>query len=170
MNTRITHGAGTIERALRQSLSQPGSAVAEAAGWDTSNVSRVLSGQQGVPINKLDAVVSAAGYVMVSREYLDAIGVLSRVGAYCHFQFSGVAAPHAQACACPAALGANHRFSTPRVAERHPCALHQVCAAAACGRGHGFAGLCALGAGTAQLERTGVGRAARAGRLRRPLR
>ncbi|QOQ84338.1 XRE family transcriptional regulator [Comamonas thiooxydans] len=89
MNMRMTHGAGTIERALRQSLSQPGSAVAEAAGWDSSNVSRVLSGQQGVPIAKLDSVVSAAGYVMVSREYLDAIGVLSRVGAYCHCARAG---------------------------------------------------------------------------------
>ena len=89
MNMRITHGAGTIERALRKSLSQPGNAVAEVAGWDGSNVSRVLSGQQGVPIAKLDAVVSAAGYVMVSREYLDAIGVLSRVGAYCHCARNG---------------------------------------------------------------------------------
>ena len=83
MNMRITHGAGTIERALRQSLSQPGGAVAEAAGWDGSNVSRVLSGQQGVPIGKLDAVVNAAGYVMVSRKYFDAFTIFGEVGMHC---------------------------------------------------------------------------------------
>ncbi len=89
MNMHISHGAGKIESVLRHALSQPGSDVQEAAGWDSSNVSRVLSGQQGVPIGKLDAIVSAAGYVLVGREYLDAIGVLSRVGAYCHCARSG---------------------------------------------------------------------------------
>lgn len=72
MNMRSPLSAGTIERVLRHNLSQPGSAVQEAAGWDASNVSRVLSGQQGVPVAKLDA-----------------IGVLSRVGAYCHCARSG---------------------------------------------------------------------------------
>ncbi len=89
MNMRSPLSAGTIERVLRHNLSQPGSAVQEAAGWDASNVSRVLSGQQGVPVAKLDAIVGAAGYVLVSREYMDAIGVLSRVGAYCHCARSG---------------------------------------------------------------------------------
>ena len=89
MNTRITHGAGTIERALRQSLSQPGSAVAEAAGWDGSNVSRVLSGQQGVPIGKLDAIIAAAGYVIVGRKFFDAIGTLGEVGMNCQCARAG---------------------------------------------------------------------------------
>ncbi|MDH1827075.1 DNA-binding protein [Delftia tsuruhatensis] len=87
--TRISHGTGTIERVLRHALSQPGSEVQEAAGWDSPAVSRFLSGQQGVPIGKIDAVVSAAGYVLVSRKYLDAIGTLGEVGMYCHCARAG---------------------------------------------------------------------------------
>lgn len=89
MNMRTAHGTGTIERVLRQNLSQPKSAVAEAAGWDASNVSRVLSGQQGVPVTKLDAIVAAAGYVLISRRYFDAIGTLGEVGMHCHCARTG---------------------------------------------------------------------------------
>ena len=89
MNMRTSHTAGTIERVLRQSLSQPGSAVAEAAGWDSSNVSRFLSGQQGVPIGKIDAIVAAAGYVLIGRKYFEAIGTLGEVGMYCHCARAG---------------------------------------------------------------------------------
>jgi hypothetical protein len=78
-----SHAAGSIERVLRQHLSQPGSSVQEAAGWDAPSVSRFLSGQQGVPIGKIDALVGAAGFVLVSRKYLDAIGTLGEVGMYC---------------------------------------------------------------------------------------
>lgn len=83
MNTRNPHTAGTIERVLRQNLSQPGSAVAEAAGWDSSNVSRFLSGQQGVPIGKIDAIVASAGYVLIGRKYFDALGTMGEVGMNC---------------------------------------------------------------------------------------
>lgn len=83
MNMRVTNGAGTIERVLRRELKETSSAVAEAAGWDSSNVSRVLSGQQGVPIAKLDAVVGAAGYVLVSRKYFDAFTIFGEVGMNC---------------------------------------------------------------------------------------
>lgn len=81
-NTAL-HGPGTVERVLRQALAQPGSAVAAAAGWDASNVSRFLSGQQGVPIGKLDALMQAAGYVLVSRRFFDATGVMAEVGFHC---------------------------------------------------------------------------------------
>lgn len=87
--TRTNQGAGTIERVLRQHLSQPGNAVQEAAGWDSSNVSRFLAGQQGVPIGKIDAVVGAAGYVLISRRYFDAIGTLGEVGMHCHCARTG---------------------------------------------------------------------------------
>lgn len=87
--TRIYQGVGTIERVLRQHLSQPGNTVQEAAGWDASSVSRFLAGQQGVPIGKIDAVVAAAGYVLISRRYLDAIGTLGEVGMYCHCARAG---------------------------------------------------------------------------------
>ena len=55
--TYPSHAAGTIERVLRQHLSQPGSAAQEAATWDGPSVSRFLSGQQGVPIGKIDALL-----------------------------------------------------------------------------------------------------------------
>ena len=83
MTAPHAHGAGTIERVLRQHLSQPGSDAQEAAGWDNSNVSRFLSGQQGVPIAKIDALVGAVGFVLVSRKYLDAVSTLGEVGMYC---------------------------------------------------------------------------------------
>ena len=35
MNMRVTNGAGTIER-VRRELKETSSAVAEAAGWDSS--------------------------------------------------------------------------------------------------------------------------------------
>ena len=82
-NSGSGHGPGTVERVLRQALAQPGNVVADAAGWDASNTSRFLSGQQGVPIGKLDAVLQAAGYVIVSRRYFDATGVMAEVGMYC---------------------------------------------------------------------------------------
>lgn len=85
----IPHAAGNIERVLRQHLSQPGSAVQEAAGWDGPSVSRFMSGQQGVPIGKIDAVVGAAGYVLVSRKYIEAIGTLGEVGMHCHCARAG---------------------------------------------------------------------------------
>lgn len=81
---RPPHAAGTIERVLRQHLSQPGSTAQDAAGWDGPSVSRFLSGQQGVPIGKIDALVGAVGFVLVSRKYLDAIGTLGEVGMHCH--------------------------------------------------------------------------------------
>lgn len=89
MNSRHSHTSGTIERVLRQHLSQPGSAAQDAAGWDGPSVSRFLSGQQGVPIGKIDALVNAAGFVLISRKYLEAIGTLGEVGMYCHCARAG---------------------------------------------------------------------------------
>ena len=79
----MSHGPRTIERALRASLSQPESDAQHAAGWDNSGVSRFLSGQQGVTISKIDGLVNACGYVLVSQRYFDAIGTLGEVGMHC---------------------------------------------------------------------------------------
>ena len=87
--TRHPHSAGTIERMLRQQLSQPGSAAQESTGWDAAAVSRFLSGAQGVTIGKLDGLVGAVGYVLISRKYLEAIGTLGEVGMYCHCARAG---------------------------------------------------------------------------------
>ena len=97
---RSGHGAGTIERVLRQTLSQPGNAAAEAASWDASGVSRFLSGQQGVTISKIDAVIAACGYVLVSKKYFDAIGTLGEVGMNCRCarEGAGECGPGRDAC------------------------------------------------------------------------
>ena len=85
--------AGTIERALRHHLTNTSDAsqspAAQAAGWDSSAVSRVLSGQQGVTIGKIDALVNSAGYVLVSQRYFDAIGTLGEVGMHCQCARNG---------------------------------------------------------------------------------
>lgn len=85
--------AGTIERALRQHLTSTSDAslspAAQAAGWDSSGVSRFLSGQQGVTISKIDSLVHAAGYVLVSQKYFDAIGTLGEVGMNCQCARNG---------------------------------------------------------------------------------
>ncbi len=65
----------SIERAFREALSDPRSRgpIAEALGWDDSQVSRFLSGNLGVPINKIDAGLNALELRVVSREYLDGL-------------------------------------------------------------------------------------------------
>lgn len=89
MNLSNLHASGTIERVLRRSLSQPGSAAQEACGWDAPAVSRFLSGQQGVTIAKIDGLIQSVGYVLISRKYFDAIGTLGEVGMHCHCARAG---------------------------------------------------------------------------------
>lgn len=73
-----------IEQILRLKLSSSERRnVMEQLEWDDSQVSRFLSGNQGVTINKIDALVAAVGYVLVTRRYLDAISTLSEVGVHC---------------------------------------------------------------------------------------
>lgn len=80
-----------IEQALRSALSGPARHdVQQAVGWDDSQVSRFLSGGQGIVIDKLDALVSAVGYVLVTRRYLDAISTLGEVGMHCECARQGL--------------------------------------------------------------------------------
>ncbi|WJN74397.1 helix-turn-helix domain-containing protein [Burkholderia anthina] len=76
----------SIERAFREALTDPRSRapVAEALGWDESQVSRFLSGQLGIPIGKIDAGLNALELRVVSREYLDGLSTMSKVGVNCH--------------------------------------------------------------------------------------
>ncbi len=87
--TPITHhplrgNAGRIEQTLRMALTgadkQP---VLDATGWDQGFVSRFLAGTAGVTIDKIDALVGAAGFVLVSTRYLDAVAVMGEVGMHC---------------------------------------------------------------------------------------
>ncbi len=73
-----------IEPALRQALHGPKRLDVQAAlGWDDSQVSRFLSGGQGVVIDKIDTLVAAVGFVLVTRKYLDAVATLGEVGVHC---------------------------------------------------------------------------------------
>lgn len=74
-----------IEQALRAALNNPSTRheIQKQVGWDDSQVSRFLSGGQGVVIDKLDDLVAAMRYVLVTRRYLDAIATLGEVGMHC---------------------------------------------------------------------------------------
>lgn len=73
-----------IEPALRQALHGPKRHDVQAAlGWDDSQVSRFLSGGQGIVIDKIDTLVASVGFVLVTRKYLDAVATLGEVGVHC---------------------------------------------------------------------------------------
>ena len=81
----------SIEHALRRALSGPDRHdVARSVGWDDSQVSRFLSGGQGIVLDKLDALVHAVGFVLVTRKYLDAVSTLGEVGMHCHCAREGL--------------------------------------------------------------------------------
>lgn len=63
MNTIEVIRRPSIERAFREALSDPRSRgpVADALGWDDSQVSRFLSGNLGVPINKTRRTLCTTG-------------------------------------------------------------------------------------------------------------
>ncbi|WP_211310780.1 hypothetical protein [Aquitalea magnusonii] len=75
----------SIERGLRAALTNPKESprIIEALNWDGSQVSRFLSGQLGLTIDKVDAALGALGYVCVKPKYLDAMATLCQVGANC---------------------------------------------------------------------------------------
>jgi hypothetical protein len=82
----------SIERAFREGLSDPRTRgpIAEALGWDDSQVSRFQSGQLGIPINKIDAAIAALELRVVSREYLDGLSTMSKVGVNCRCAREGL--------------------------------------------------------------------------------
>lgn len=82
----------SMERSFRQALTDPQTRedVKAAVGWDDSQVSRFLSGQSGLTIDKLDAAISALSLRIVTKRYLDAMGVLCVTGANCHCAREGL--------------------------------------------------------------------------------
>ena len=75
----------TIEGAARSALTSPRdrTKVQEALGWDDSQVSRFLSGQMGLTIDKLDLLLQALGFVPVTPRYLDCLAYMGQIGASC---------------------------------------------------------------------------------------
>ena len=88
--TTARKGGGRIEQMLRAALTGPQRHnVKEAAGWDDSNVSRFLSGQQGLTIDRIEVVFEAVGAALVTRRYLDAMATMCQVGANCECARNG---------------------------------------------------------------------------------
>lgn len=88
--TTAKKGGGRIEQLLRAALTGPERhSVKEAAGWDDSNISRILSGQQGITIERLETVFESIGISLVTRKYLDAMATMCQVGANCECARNG---------------------------------------------------------------------------------
>lgn len=84
------HKNGRIESVLRGALtSQQRHDVKDALKWDDSQVSRFLSGGQGVTIDRIEELFSAIGIALVTRRYLDAMATMCEVGASCECARNG---------------------------------------------------------------------------------
>lgn len=82
--TPTPKGPGRIEQSLRTALSGAARRDVQAAvGWDNSQVSRFLNGETGITIERIDTLVDAIGFVLVSTRYLDAVATLGEVGMHC---------------------------------------------------------------------------------------
>ncbi|MEK7947669.1 DNA-binding protein [Pigmentiphaga sp. YJ18] len=82
----------SMERMFREALSDPATRadVRAALGWDDSQVSRFLSGQTGLTIDKIDAAITALDMVVTSRRYMDFLAYGSQIGAACHCARAGM--------------------------------------------------------------------------------
>lgn len=90
MTITVRKHGGRIEQLLRAALTGPERHnIKQAAGWDDSNISRLLSGQQGITIEKLEVVFECCGISLVTRKYLDAMATMCQVGANCECARNG---------------------------------------------------------------------------------
>ncbi|MBV2180914.1 MAG: DNA-binding protein [Castellaniella sp.] len=81
----------SMEHAFRAALTdnELSSEICKRVGWDSTQVSRFLSGQMGLTIGKLDSAIEALGMVVASREYMDFLAYGAKVGASCECARSG---------------------------------------------------------------------------------
>lgn len=79
--------ATTLRRALTDSSKR--AEIIAKLNWSNSDVSRFLAGNQGIPLDKLDALVLAIGYVPVESHYLSAVQTLCVVGSQCECALQG---------------------------------------------------------------------------------
>lgn len=80
-----------LATAIRRKLtdSQQRQQIIDVLGWSNSDVSRFLAGNQGIPLDKLDALITAIGYVPVESHYLSAVQTLCVVGSQCECALQG---------------------------------------------------------------------------------
>lgn len=85
-----------LQTAVREALTNPRSAheVKSALSWDDPTVSRFLSNQAGVKLERIDALLASIGFVAVSVRYLDALGTMSEVGTHCRCARQGLGECH----------------------------------------------------------------------------
>ncbi|USY26690.1 helix-turn-helix domain-containing protein [Alcaligenes sp. 1735tsa3] len=76
----------SMDRAFRQALTDPSfkASFRERLGWDESQVSRFLSGQMGLTIDKIDQAIELLGMVVTTPSYIDFLAYGARIGANCH--------------------------------------------------------------------------------------
>lgn len=81
----------SIERALRQLLTNPATRgnAREKLEMDDSQVSRFLSGQAGLPIDKIDRALDLVDMVLVRPAYLAAMVELADTGVSCSCALAG---------------------------------------------------------------------------------
>lgn len=74
-----------FEAALRGALADPAKRIAilESTGWHESMVSKVLAGDAGITLDKLDKSLTALGLVVVSRKYIDYLAFGNEIGTNC---------------------------------------------------------------------------------------
>ncbi|RQS85148.1 DNA-binding protein [Burkholderia seminalis] len=86
MNTIEMMRKPSIAQAFRNALTDPRQRgpVAKALDWDDTQVSKFLAGNMGITIDKIDAALNALALRVVSREYLDGLSTMSKVGVNCH--------------------------------------------------------------------------------------
>jgi transcriptional regulator with XRE-family HTH domain len=78
-------GLKQVESLIRQALSNPNKqeAVLRETGWDVTMLSKVKSGQAGITIDKLDALVRALELVVTTASYMDYLAEGNVIGSNC---------------------------------------------------------------------------------------
>lgn len=82
----------SIEAAIRGAISDPRAKqrILDATGWDKSMPSKLVQeNPAGITLDKLDAVLSALDCVVVTRNYLDAMCTMGKVGMFCECARAG---------------------------------------------------------------------------------
>lgn len=74
-----------IGLAIRRALDDPKkrAEICAVTGWESSDVSRIKAGNQGIKLDNLDDVMKVLGYVCVEPAYMDFLSYGCRVGAAC---------------------------------------------------------------------------------------
>ncbi|MDH1299700.1 MULTISPECIES: hypothetical protein [Achromobacter] len=81
----------SMEQALRNALTNPKTCgiVRDRLEWDSSQVSKFLSGGMGVTIDKIDAAIEVLGMVVTTPAYMDFLAYGAKIGANCYCARAG---------------------------------------------------------------------------------